>query len=231
MSMYKKILFLILFPILCSAETVSVIVPCYYKHFYLIPELLNAISRQTKLPDDVVISVSESEKIDKAQVEKIIHTKYNFDVKFIFHKERLYAGENRNSACENAIGDILISQDADDLPHPQRIEILTNIFQMYPNVQHIIHKWAQDISSSELVFFFDNIKKKLVSNWKEYSSFKMVHNGNCAIRRNVFKTIRWSNKPKAQDVAFNQQVIEIFAQTMVIDAELLIYRNRLSSWR
>lgn len=229
--MFNSLLFLLIFPILCWAETVSVIVPCCYKHFHLVPELLEAISIQTKLPDEVVISISESEKIPVDQIKKTENLQYPFKVRLIFHKERLYAGENRNSACENAIGDIFISQDADDIPHPQRIEIVTNFFKLYPNIQQIIHKWTANPAMNRNFFTLDKIERYLVTNWSYYSTFTGVHNGNCAIRRQVFDKIQWTNKQKAQDVEFNKKVIEYFAQTMVIDARLLVYRNNLSSWR
>jgi len=43
--------------------TCSVIIPCYYGHFKYLPELLEALCQQTELPDEVVISISEANKI------------------------------------------------------------------------------------------------------------------------------------------------------------------------
>ena len=61
--------------------------------------------------------------------KKIENMKYPFKVIYIFHKECKYAGDNRNCACEKASGDIFITQDADDIPHPQRIEIIKYMFK------------------------------------------------------------------------------------------------------
>ena len=107
-----------------SHVTTSVIIPCFYGHFKHLDELMNALCNQTVLPDEVVISLSEIDKLNPALIKKFENKKYPFPVKLIKHRELLWAGPNRNSACEHAIGDIFICQDADDLPHPQRIEII-----------------------------------------------------------------------------------------------------------
>lgn len=50
---------------LLGADKVSVIVPCYYGHFHCLPGLLKTLSCQTSLPDEVVISLSEANKVSK----------------------------------------------------------------------------------------------------------------------------------------------------------------------
>lgn len=230
----SKILFLLLVPFFsCFGETVSVIVPCYYKHFLLIPELLKSISAQTQLPHEVVISVSESDKIDINRKTQIEALQYPFKVRYLFHTERLYAGENRNSACENAVGDIFILQDCDDIPHPQRIEILTKLFRQYPDIDHIIHKFSPSKAhNNEMtcpLIFVENIQKYSIKSWYYYIIFLNCHNGNIAIRKEVFEKIHWTNKPRGQDVEFNRKVIEQFHKTMVIDVDLMTYREHLSS--
>lgn len=211
------------------AETVSVIVPCHYKHFERLPELLQHLSMQTVLPDEVVISLSEAHKIDFLLFSALVVKDYPFPVTFLVHKQRLYAGENRNLACLNSKGDILVLQDADDIPHPQRIEILLNCFQD-ENIQHIIHKWKQEEEWTSGWELIDHYEIYPIKNWRHYASFTMVHNGNCAIRRKVFETVQWSSHQKGQDVLFNQKVLGTFNATVVLDADLVVYRWRLSSW-
>jgi len=104
---------------------------------------MNALCNQTVLPDEVVISLSEIDKLNPALIKKFENKKYPFPVKLIKHRELLWAGPNRNSACEHAIGDIFICQDADDLPHPQRIEIIKYFFENF-DVNHLIHCFSYE---------------------------------------------------------------------------------------
>jgi cellulose synthase/poly-beta-1,6-N-acetylglucosamine synthase-like glycosyltransferase len=42
--------------------SVAVIIPCYHGHFKFLENLLNEYTKQTKLPDQIVISISEADK-------------------------------------------------------------------------------------------------------------------------------------------------------------------------
>lgn len=234
MSMLRKIFFLLIMPVVCFSETVSVIVPCYYKHFGLLPELLKNISSQTELPDEVVISVSECEKIENKEREKITAATYPFKVRYLFHKEKKFAGENRNCACAKAKGDIFITQDSDDIPHPQRIEIIKEMFKQY-DVVHVVHKFTypyQRKGGDEWdMFSINKIKKCLVSSdyLQNWTVFGRVTNGEMAIRREVFDRIQWSKEQTGEDIDFNCQVVDRFHKSLIIDAALIVYRRHLSS--
>ncbi len=121
---------LLLFSVL-SAKTVSVIIPCYYKHADQLPMLLEHLCNQSTLPEEVVISLSEADKCERWIVESIEGAIYPFKVKLLQTNEKLPAGSNRNIACRNAKGDIFITQDADDIPHVQRVEIIKFVFENY----------------------------------------------------------------------------------------------------
>lgn len=232
--MLLKIFSLCCVSMICWAETVSVIVPCYYKHFDLLPELLHHISLQTVLPEEVVISVSEEGKIDVDQRKKIESLKYPFKVNYIFHKERRYAGDNRNCACEKAIGDIFITQDADDIPHPQRVEIIKSMFQKY-DVVHIVHKFAYPYlrkgGSFGAEFSINKIKTSLMTHdyMTECWVFGPLTNGEMAIRREVFDKLHWSTQRVGEDVDFNCRVVALFKKSLILNAELLLYRQHFSS--
>ena len=109
--MYPIIL-LCLVQSICSffgfSETVSVVVPCCYKHFSLLPELMNNLSLQTRFPDEVVISLSESNLVQDEEKVSFMNRKYPFTVLLLTYAERKYAGSNRNSASEHSQGDITL---------------------------------------------------------------------------------------------------------------------------
>ena len=118
--------------------TTSVIIPCHQKHAKHLPELVMSFTKQTVLPDEIIISLSDYKKVDPSVLEKIASSDYPFSVTLLQFENALSAGKNRNRACAEAIGDILICHDADDLSHPQRIAIIKYFFENFV-VDHLVH--------------------------------------------------------------------------------------------
>lgn len=211
-----------------SALTTSVIVPCSYKHVQYLPELLQNIAGQTEQPEEVVISISEVDQADPFLIASIESTIYPFILKVLKNQNKLFAGQNRNAACRQALGEIFITQDADDLMHPQRIEIIKYFFSHY-DIVHLIHRWVPELApcnyeKSQIPFFF-------FKNYAKINRFTYVANGPIAIKRHVFDKIRWPDLYQAEDVDFNKKVCETFGKSMLIDAFIYIYRNQYSSFR
>lgn len=219
--------------------TTSVIIPCYWGHFKYLEELLDLLTKQTILPNEVIISLSEINKITQQQLTDFEIKKYPFEVKIVKHDEKILAGGNRNSACEHASGDILILNDADDLPHVQRIELIKNVFEN-SNAQMVMHLFAQKN--------FDIFEKYDLSavGWHKLDtlpcpwfpgkwhqvSFPRYHNGNIAITRKMFEesNIRWETSHMiGEDCEFNQHVFNRVGFIYVIDAKLIMYRAQLGT--
>ncbi len=102
----------------------SIIIPCHPRHACHLYDLISLYEEQTVLPDEIVISLSQSNQVSEEIIHNIESTPWAFSVKLLKSDKKLYAGQNRNRACDKAAGDIFICQDADDLPHPQRVEII-----------------------------------------------------------------------------------------------------------
>ena len=123
-----------------AREKISVVIPCHYKHYKHLPELLDSLAAQTRLPDEVIISVSMAHLI-------LRKSSYNLILKPIhspsrqFHTQTRCLQEKIAIAAENASGDILIAQDADDLLHQQSLQIIEYFFSTYP-VDHLIYRWS-----------------------------------------------------------------------------------------
>jgi glycosyltransferase involved in cell wall biosynthesis len=241
----KKIHILFLFLIytlLTNASTCSVIIPCAPCHSVFLKDLLNLYSQQTVLPDEIVISISQLGKVDKKIIRSIRSTYYPFSVKIIPHKNRLWASANRNSACANASGDIFLLQDADDIPHPQRVEIIKHIFSKY-DFDHLIHCWMpiedERPKFSYLSLYWGNydisqIQVISISSWDHISeapikNFLLPH-GAVAIRRKIFETHKWPNNIRyGEDQFFNKEVCNTEHRSAIVDAFLLIYRPQYSA--
>ncbi len=214
---------------------VSIIIPCHSKHGVHLYELLRSYELQTVLPDEVVISISEREKVSNELMNDLRDTDWAFPVKYILSKERVFAGENRNKACRIAKGDIFICQDADDLPDSRRIEIIKFFFSKY-NVDHLMHCYyfSEDLkhinftgskSLEEMDFMYPRNMREV------WSTGKKVHFGNIAIKRNVFDKIKWTSKPNGQDEEFDEKVYGARFKCMVVLEPLTLYRIELSSWK
>lgn len=119
-------IFLVCISTLLQAKTtVSVNIPCAVSHIEYLPRLLQSYANQTSVPEEVVISISsvKSNK-HKKQIESIKKKKYPFKLKIISSTSNKKAGANRNTCAENSSGNLIVNQDADDLPHKQRIQII-----------------------------------------------------------------------------------------------------------
>lgn len=70
--------------------------------------LLHCYEQQSVLPDEVIIVVSDVDKVDSEILNKIQKKTWKFPVKLIMVLQRLYAGLARNVGCSYAAGDIFI---------------------------------------------------------------------------------------------------------------------------
>ncbi len=216
----------------------SVIVPCHYKHFYLLPDLIDYYAQQHVRPDEFIISLTTSQKkyIPTDLIECVLTKQYPFVVKIV-EDENEYPGENRNAACRASTGDILLCQDADDLPHPQRMEFIKYLFENY-KVDFLIHRLFLNEGNFPNYSLQDIVHNSCyVSDYStifdRYGSISNgVHNGVVVITRAVFDQFQWPDFKLGEDMTFNRHVIESHQfHTVVTDAYLILYRNYLSSYQ
>lgn len=102
---------------------IGVAIPCYKYHIPSLKICLDSIEGQTYKPDEVVVVCSSSMPSD------IPTYNYSFPLRIITRPERRNAAENRNSAAAELTTDIVTFFDCDDEMHPQRIQILLDVFQ------------------------------------------------------------------------------------------------------
>lgn len=189
----------------------SLIIPCTYKHAHLLYPLLKLYERQTVLPDEVIVSLSEANQVSPDIINALQQESWIFPVKLLISTNKQYAGTNRNIACRKAIHDIFICQDADDLPHPQRIETIKYFFENH-NVDHLLHTFVfgdkitkfTPYTNDAIEFSYD--KKHDVA-WKKTPD---IQNGCPAIRKRVFDALQWPETAHYEDTNFNVSVYQKF---------------------
>src|SRR6185436_18764768 len=121
------------------------LIPCHPAHFVFLENLLQCHAQQTVVPDEVVISLSQGWKIPERARSDLTSREWPFKLVLLTHAHKLCAGENRSMAADNSSGDLLICQDADDLPHPQRIEIIKHLFEHF-EIDHLRHQEMHGLS-------------------------------------------------------------------------------------
>lgn len=207
----------------------SVIVPCVNAHANLLPELLAYVIAQSVRPDEVVISISGA--VTAPPHVRAYAEGCPFPVRILASALRANAARNRNRASDASTGDVLIYQDADDLPHPQRVEIIKHVFETY-ELHHVMHHFTKSEGAQS-------------PKWSHYALPAAVHtdpsfvfyydvtNGNVATSRALHRAVHWpENVSVGEDVHFNKAAYERFpGATGVLKLPLLFYRQHLSGTR
>ena len=181
--------------------TTSVIIPCHYGHFKHLFALLEIHTQQSVIPDEIIISLSESEKIPIEEINALKDYPWPFKFTLICTNEKKTAGENRNIALESASGPLLLFFDADDVPHPQRTEIIKEIFEEY-EVNFLFHCFTYEEA-------FPNPRMK-----KAYYLSKMSQClvnftlGHVCYLKEPLQALKWPIDQRQEDIVFAQKVFQ-----------------------
>lgn len=210
----------------------SVVVPCIPKHFQYIPGLLERYAGQTVAPDEVVISLSGTASMERGEIDSVKERRWPFRVKIVEHLERRSEGENRNLGTLEASGDLLLYQDADDVPYPQRVEIIKGLFEQYV-VDHLIHGYLLDGAFSgtfptyeieALPIYYSDKLTNAVGNCH-------FHNGATALTREVAKRVKWiEGFVISTDTLSNMEIYKYVEHKVFLVAPLIVYREHTSSY-
>lgn len=191
---------------------IGVAIPCYHGHIPALLELLDNLEQQTKLPDKVAISCSSTDEFPEIK-------NYGFSIETIVTKDKKNAAENRNIASSKLMDmDYITFFDADDLMHPQRIEILYNVCQN-SNPDIILHNYHNEtnmnVASPESI---DNIDVKQNSLCQCYSGclrhrdhhYGDIHHSQVTVKSSVLKSVSFPEEKeynRREDSVFCNRVL------------------------
>ena len=217
---------------------ISVCIPCCEKHIIHLENLLNNIINQTLQPKQIIIIISEYKTINTNDkiIEKLFDLTKDTNIELIIKKYSSvqYANTNRKIATELVSGDIIVFQDADDIPHKQRLEIINHFFIKYDCV-HLLHGWTNILTHNEIniheIQYINVISSKnFPFHMKNKNKNLCVHNGVLSIKTCILKDIAWNNLRRGQDVVLNKFIVDKFKNTILLDnCDIYNYRNELSS--
>lgn len=206
---------------------VSVIIPCYSKHFRHLAPLLRAYRMQSVTPDEIVISLSSIGEINPAEIGLLERQSYPFTLKILKHTDTYDAATNRNLASEASTGDLLICQDADDLPHRQRVQIIKYLFEKY-QIDFLVHQFVHDETDWTYYYYLHSLEKLCTLRKQAVdSTFYHVAQGCPAYVREVFNKVHWiSEAGLAEDGWFNLMVGDAFENSVILQLPIYLYRPR-----
>jgi hypothetical protein len=218
-----------------STDKITLIIPCFYMHFKYIEELLKIYEKQTLLVDEVVIPIAESNQLDKTLIDNLKKQEFKFPVNIIEIPKPSLAGNTRHIGLRRASHEIIIFQDADDIPHDQRVEMIKYFFDKYPEIVHICHKWSKRPATFNKTRY--NIEKDIEvvipkNNifMSTYRQIEHIANGNIAIRKRIYKNVGWYERMhRKQDIQTNINIYNKYRKTLFIRAEIYLYRCENSS--
>ena len=197
---------------------ISVVVPCAHSHVQHLPGLVAALHAQTRKPDQIVVVISGC----------LLSALPHLDAEVVHSPDRQTAGRNRNRGSSASRGDVIIYQDADDLPHPQRVEIIAGLFEKY-QIEHLMHFYDRSAEQAHELALKKAAKR---TTYRKKARVGGVTNGNPAIARSLFERVQWPERPVVgEDTEFNAAAYTCTKLTAVMELSLLTYRQHLSSFQ
>jgi glycosyltransferase involved in cell wall biosynthesis len=208
---------------------IGVAIPCYYGHIQNLTNLLDSIENQTYKPDKVVVSCSSTKQLFETK-------EYTFPLDIIITDEDKNAAENRNIAANHLNNmDYITFIDADDIMHPQRIEILLNVFQG-TDCDIILHNFSMDNSEFNYICNIDIRINELMQcysgcirhiNFYKYQT-QLIHHAQSSVKKCIFEIVKYPEEKEyysREDCVFCHRVFSIpNIKNVYISNPLSIYK-------
>lgn len=211
--------------------SIGVAIPCYFGHIKNLINLLDSIEEQTIKPNKVVVSCSSTK-------DKIETKKYNFSLEINITEEHKNAAQNRNIAASKLTDvEYITFIDADDVMHPQRIQILLKVFNE-TNCDIILHNFLTDylefkhiniinIRINELVQCSSGCIRHL-DFYKYANSSQLIHHSQSSIKKYIFDIVKYpeeSEFARKEDSVFCHRIFGLKnIKNVYIENELSLYK-------
>ena len=191
---------------------IGVAIPSYIGHIHRLFELLDSIEKQTRLPDKVVVSCSSTREFNNNKT-------YSFPLQIIVTEERQNAAQNRNIAASNLMDmDFITFIDADDIMHPQRVEVLLKVFEVY-DVDIILHTFISNNEFEKL----ETINVRLNSlvqcitgcirhSDSNFCNLEIIHHGQATVKKYILDKVKFPEEDAfltKEDATFCHRVFGI----------------------
>lgn len=217
--------------------TIGLAIPSCKSYIQPLENLLENISKQTIIPDEISISISEVEEW---------YPQNDFGLNLIITpiREIRDGAENRNTAGLKLSTDLISFFDCDDFMHPQRTEFILESF-IENNIVALVHEF--DISenvpwkekqwspSDFMSHLYD--KKDLELDIIKFINpnhlypvneqvNKNYHNAHVTVRKEIFEEIKYQEGKWGADSLFNREIVEKGLSISMLNNKLSYYNLR-----
>lgn len=238
---------LLVFPLAVLGLTASVAVPCYHKHFLYLPDLLQHLAQQTQIPEEVVIALSQVEELHPWEIDRLEGEPWPFRLVILRREGVFMEGANRTLAALSASQQIVLCIDADDVPHPQRVEAVCAFFDRMEEADFALtgHAYCSghSIVCEPTIPFYTQEEYSLLrfdltgEYWVPLEAREDlmrwdsgVHNGSPSFRREILDGgLFWTDRKNGADLEFNIKVLESGLGGYLLTLPLIHYYNQRSS--
>lgn len=200
---------------------IGVAIPAYVGHINNLFKLLDSIQNQTYIPDKVSVSCSSTKETDfDLYVEKI--KQYSFPLQIITSEEKKCAAQNRNIAASKLTGiDYITFIDADDIMHPQRIEILVQAFKQH-DCDIILHNYSyleslddilvKKIDKNDIIVKVNSLEQCYSGCIRHKIYGEKIHHGHVSVKQTIFNAVTFPEEPefyRKEDCVFCYRVFSL----------------------
>lgn len=214
-----------------SNPKVVVVVPCIPKHLKHLPGLFKSINQQTLHPNEVIVTLSQTNQVDCKRYEEEYRKELNKEIKLNFKciNCKNNSAENRNRAITDYSNIDFISYiDADDEMCPDRIKRMTDLMIKH-NADMGLHSFDDGYSNrckkgNKVILPAEMREIEKKNNKTLHISSIQVSHGHSMIRPIVIQNIKQDSKfGYGEDSKFVREVIKKGYDVVYTDDSLSHY--------
>lgn len=230
---------------------ITLCIPCVDIHIPLLLKLLSSINNFTRKPDKIMIGLSpkfnDYDLFDEKK--KILQLYPQLPIDIIVQTTKTNAAQHLNIMGKVVKEGFIIRADADDVIHPQKLEIIESLVKKYPDTKLILHRCRvltdkRDYTSKHFKLYeninfddtlytdvkygnkgYDLISEDFSKKYNRAYDFlarsNWIVNGANSYHHSVFHDVVYENRSFAEDAIFNRDVTIKYEKTIFLDEKLV----------
>jgi glycosyltransferase involved in cell wall biosynthesis len=229
---------------------ISIVIPCHKPYIIYLDKIIDDVSKQTYKPIECILSISEineniANELKNKYFDKLNKVNINFII--VWDSKRRNAGPNRNSGADAANGEYISFIDADDSISPFRLEVINYFLETkkpnllihgffnnkrdeYPNVDLTNIKLIENDTIKNLTYpdgYKRNREREILQIKKPMLKIPTdtYHHGAVTVKKEIFKTIRYTTAIRGQDSLFCRDILEQIGGLIYINEKLMSYET------
>lgn len=230
---------------------ITICIPCVDKHIPFLQQFLETIKYFTRKPDEIIISLSPKfNKIDLNNIKNSLEKDYLcYNLKCLVQNKKTNCALNLNKCFELVTGDIIIINGADDIIHPQKLEIIEYIFNNYSTTA-ILHDSKNGNYRDYSLKIFDKYSVNNITCYNDltlgcrkiavpmsehrldsdifYEKYndvicKYYINGAISFKKEILHTVKYKNLDYGEDTIFCSDIFREYKNIIIILEKLMLY--------